>query len=370
MGNLSVCNNPEGHIENIGRQPYVFRSIQEAVDYAEEWDEIYLHEDVYIGDLTINKTLTIYSHSADECIIAGHVTVTADDVTLSKLTISGGPSDSGLVLENNHDCKLNSLILAGNKNGILLIGSCYNKITGGLCVGNTEYGIKLTAGSNGNVLDGNWTMNNANGIGIFNSYPVAGGRNLIKDHISYVNQGKGLAIVDTIGDSVLGYTGLMNGISLSIEGCTAVGVGGGIGQSGSIGAQLLNSYACTLSELSVTQSGATDMLIDAGSIYSTIMHCIYGTILDNGGDTIHVSNHSMTPIHELDVATVGYVKENLQGTHGVFEVDVNGDLMPRNIVLPDADVELDEEGNLMPAEVLDIDENFEYDENGDIEPKE
>lgn len=302
-----------------------YADLQTAINHAADGDTIHIEPGTYIGSAVINKKISIETDGKELTIIVGDgvnpaLKVTVDGVSIEEVTTTGGGAvASGIYLDNVKHCVVENTICFGNKNGIELVGGEDNDVLKNMCTGNVQYGIKSDA-SNINEYTDNWTVSNLHGLGIFNSVPVGGFRNVITNHISYLNTGKGLIISNTLGDAVMEYISNLCGIGLSIENCDAVTVGGQvIDHSTTIGAQIINSDNSQLGlGLSVRHSGTTDIFIDAASTSSILLHAIYETIIDLGTGTDCHANHPTIPIQNYDTATVKFTKEWLPTTNQVY----------------------------------------------------
>jgi len=77
---------------------YAGQSIQEAINLAQPWDIIFVHNGTYYGGVEVNKTVSLVGESRENTVIDnGGFHVDADNVTISGFTVKngGGISFSG-----------------------------------------------------------------------------------------------------------------------------------------------------------------------------------------------------------------------------------------------------------------------------------
>lgn len=160
-----------------------YTSIQEAVNNAQNGDEILVNPGVYRENVIVNKEVSILSNSASEnqtnrTYILGAVSdndvffVNSSNVTISGFYISGGPSSGewyevGIYLDRADNCSLVGNTLIFNDVGIALNDSQSNYINDNL-VGIGYSGIVLVNSSE-NELSENWLATNEEGILLNNS---------------------------------------------------------------------------------------------------------------------------------------------------------------------------------------------------------
>lgn len=342
----------------VGATDCFYTSIQSAIDAAAEGDKIYIKAGTYVGNIIINKELlNIYSDCMDDCTIIGDgitptISIMADDVAISNLSIVSAPGASAIFLENVRDCKFNYCSCIGGKNGIELINVDDCILSNITVVGNTEYGIKLTDCED-NVLSDCFATTNTNGYGIFNST-----LNRVFDSAAYQNTNIGFRFVNITRGTLNTNMSQYNAIGVSFESSDInTFINGSIGWNG-IGLQFIDSDYNTMYSTPITFSTAKALIISSGSISNNIVHNFFDNelVTDLGTNTYFSNNHidygpGTTAIpRESDVATVGYV-DALIISGSMFELDENGDIQS-NI------------GYVSSSIVL-----FELDENGNIQPK-
>lgn len=295
---------PGVHSKNAGAQGTRFLSLQEAIDFAEEGDTIFVYPGTYVGNVVVNKALlTIRSSCIDDCIIAGHVQVLADDLTMEHLTVAGGPGASGILVNGARDCKFNTVRCAGNLNGMEFVGSEDNHVTSCEFIGNVGYGLKLTAASNDNEVKDCFATGNGHGFGEFDSL-----RNRLFDNAAHTNTGIGLHVVRCLQSTIQSQMSQYNAIGVCFDESDLNTFFTGNVQWNGIGLQFINSDNNLVYSTPIQLQTGTDITVDAASNTNTIAHNFYNTKIDLGVGTRWQNNHLNSPAADGDVATVGYVK--------------------------------------------------------------
>jgi len=150
-----------------------FTTIQEAIDATFEGDTVYIYGGEYVGDIIVNKSLTLEGKSINgyNPTIVGNLTVAADNVTISNLIIKNG---SGIVIKGfigtgysniiyyNNTIK-NNIILNSSSYGIYLYWAYYTNITGNT-IKNNEKGIRLQYAGYNNIYENTIENNKQDGI--------------------------------------------------------------------------------------------------------------------------------------------------------------------------------------------------------------
>jgi nitrous oxidase accessory protein len=161
--------------------PDEVRSIQEAIDTANDGDTIYVRAGTYHENLVVNKTVLLVGENKDVVNIDGQengdvIYITANNVCIKGFTIrNSGCSygNSGILLYYSN-CSIildNNLICCAD--GIHLIASRANNIAFNL-ISNNQVGIYFpsillgtrSVGSSGNILKNNNITNNLIGISL------------------------------------------------------------------------------------------------------------------------------------------------------------------------------------------------------------
>jgi len=159
-------------------------TIQDAIDAANPFDEIIIYpsEDAYVENLLIDKALVLYSSEPDpvDTTISGAanpgedvITITADNVTIMQLTITGGSNgvgtyssdhvtlannaidsntSKGIFLDDSDYAVLHFNTITNNDHGIFLEDSASNSINYNHCEANSSYAVKLYGESNENQI--------------------------------------------------------------------------------------------------------------------------------------------------------------------------------------------------------------------------
>jgi parallel beta-helix repeat protein len=152
-----------------------FRTVQEAVNAANDGDTVFIRSGTYHEPVSIMKQIFLIGENPFDTIIdvqsfyptAYAVRVEANNVTVKNLTLCNSASGAfsngktgGVFLYSSYGCDVENCIVKGNNQGITLYDSNCSNIFNNLV---TENGLGITLGaySNGNLIRGNWVTNNS-----------------------------------------------------------------------------------------------------------------------------------------------------------------------------------------------------------------
>lgn len=149
--------------------------IQAAINAANPGDTVYIHNGTYFENVIVNKSLTLIGESRDATIVDGSgignvVKITADNVTLTNLTVMNGgigSSDCCILLFEVQNCNISQTNAANSRYGIWCVES-YECDIAENNVSSNFYGVELTASSYIS-LTGNVVANNSHGVVLENS---------------------------------------------------------------------------------------------------------------------------------------------------------------------------------------------------------
>jgi parallel beta-helix repeat protein len=159
-----------------------FDRIQDGINAVFANGFVYVNNGVYNENIVINKVLSLIGEDKEETIIRGGpnyntITTTSESILIQNFTITQVPSISGIgyngIMINNccNSSEIYNNIITGNKEyGILIIGSCHNKIHFNE-ISNNGFGIGLANPENintpcDNVISQN-IITNSGSVGIF-----------------------------------------------------------------------------------------------------------------------------------------------------------------------------------------------------------
>ncbi|MCX6668094.1 MAG: right-handed parallel beta-helix repeat-containing protein [Euryarchaeota archaeon] len=179
--------------------PDNYRSIQEAINHADEGYRIFVRSGTYEKPRNVNREgITIHGEDSKTTIINGRdstaVYIKADSVNFSGFTITNNGVNDSLLMIDADDCSIfNNILLTdnfydGTEYGISVYSS-YNNIFSNNIISNADYGIEIErsdnniftnntieknnvgmyVSSNGNVFSNNLLKNNGEGIFISSS---------------------------------------------------------------------------------------------------------------------------------------------------------------------------------------------------------
>jgi parallel beta-helix repeat protein len=148
-----------------------YSSIQDAIDDATDGDIVYIYSGTYYENIVVNKSISISGEDSETTIIDGSgigdvISVVADWVNISGLKLIGG--ESGILLEDVHNCSIYSNDVWGNGNGIVLEFSSENNIFSNMASANNVRGIHLDDSMKNDIID-NIALNNKYGIELYSS---------------------------------------------------------------------------------------------------------------------------------------------------------------------------------------------------------
>ena len=179
-----------------GGGPGNYTTIQGAIDDASPGDTVYVYSGTYIENVTVYKSLSLVGEDKNTTTIQGDdidwtVNVTADGVSLTNLTVSGGGHgrfDAGIQLYYANNCHI-----------------AHNNVSS-----NPEVGIYLFA-SSGNMVEANVAWNSHQGIYLRDSND-----NTIVDN--NISGGSGFILVDSSNNSLLRNVALDSYRSIHLHG--------------------------------------------------------------------------------------------------------------------------------------------------------
>jgi PGF-pre-PGF domain-containing protein len=99
-----------------------FTSIQAAVDAAFDGDTIVVGDGMYNESVTVTKPLTLRSENGpDGTTVNGTITISADDTTVSGLTISGNSTAYGIISNCCSGCTITGNVISDKETGIRFV---------------------------------------------------------------------------------------------------------------------------------------------------------------------------------------------------------------------------------------------------------
>jgi parallel beta-helix repeat protein len=198
--NASVNANPDSiHV------PADYPTIQQAINHASSGDTILVQNGTYYEHVLINKSLSLIGEGRDLTVVNGSgvgsvISITASDVVVEGFTVmkSGkNAEDSGIHVEHSDGVIIGNNNIRDSTNGISLILSNNNTISGNVFVANSFYAVYLSS-SSGNVISDNVISDNYVGVFLFSSTSNIATRNTASDN-DY-----GIFLYSSIDNMILG----------------------------------------------------------------------------------------------------------------------------------------------------------------------
>ncbi|MGB9778733.1 MAG: NosD domain-containing protein [Candidatus Bathyarchaeales archaeon] len=152
--------------------PDDYPTIQEAINAASSGDTIYVKKGIYYEHVFVNKRVSLVGENRNGTIIDGNGTgtvvyITADDVSISQLTIRNGYHiphvNYGIKVHGCNNVIIKENIISKNDVGIFLYHSDNNIVEGNLVFDNWQ-GVGLTFSDHNYVVDNYMSANEEAGI--------------------------------------------------------------------------------------------------------------------------------------------------------------------------------------------------------------
>ena len=183
--------------------PDDYRTIQQAINAAEEGDTIFVGTGTYYEYVVVDKALSLLGENNNDTIVDGSgigivVSVIANNVAIHNLTIQNG--EIGIWLGYSRNNILSDTTITDNSYGIYLWGSSNNFLTDNIASDNYD-GIYFYSSSD-NTVSGNIASNNSYGIHLDSS-----SANVLVDNVFSSNTNDGIRIYhsdnNVISDSTI-----------------------------------------------------------------------------------------------------------------------------------------------------------------------
>ena len=169
--------------------PDNFSKIQDAIDNASDFDEIYVYNGTYFENLVINKSITLIGENKDSTIIDANYSYYGISLSNSIVNVSGFTIKNAIigiyVSMNLSSQKMNSMInlfsntIKNNNIGIYIEKDILNiTLINNIIDNNTAEGIQLFGTKNVNALSNKILHNKGFGLSLWNS-----SNNTIKNNI-------------------------------------------------------------------------------------------------------------------------------------------------------------------------------------------
>ena len=154
------------HVDPTGNSDFL--SIQHAINEAQPYDTIYIHDGLYYENIFIDKPLTLQGEHTGKVIIDGNqhqsvINITADDVVITTLTIRNSSQgiDAGIKVYSSSIINITNCDIYSNYYGIWFFQSNNNVVTQ-CTIHENYYGILVQSLSTYNSIQYCHVNNNDN----------------------------------------------------------------------------------------------------------------------------------------------------------------------------------------------------------------
>jgi parallel beta-helix repeat protein len=271
-----VLQPPVGAGANVIRVPEDYQTIQEALDNANNWDTIFVHNGTYREMLLVEKSVLLIGEDKEATAIEGSVSIYASDVLLSNFTVRGYIEGFASVLVSCSNVTLkNNIIWSSGFCAVSLSGgdNCkYNTVQGNEIL-NSHSGIRVER-SSGNLIDGNRILYNELGISLGSS----SGNTIVNNEIA--NNTQGVWMYSESGNNTVAENWLANNsypIYLSVSSSNVI-VGNNITNNDYFGIEMAGCSDCSVLDNYIVKNQGGIAL--EGSTDSTVR----GNVVDDNGD--------------------------------------------------------------------------------------
>jgi len=199
-------------VDNVIYVPDDYSTIQEAINYANSGDTIFVREGTYFEHVVINKSVSLIGESTYSTVIDGSgvgsvVRVIVGNVNISGFTVRGSGSqlyDSGIVVDHCNNVNISSNIITENQYGISLHSCSKIVISNNIIYSNTGYGIILYYSSE-NFIHHNTVMDNYDGACFY-----ASAKNILSSNNISSNDNYGISLYYSTNNRIFANNVILN----------------------------------------------------------------------------------------------------------------------------------------------------------------
>ncbi|MCK5300955.1 MAG: right-handed parallel beta-helix repeat-containing protein [Thermoplasmatales archaeon] len=188
-----------------GSGPNNYTRIQDAIDYASDWDTVFVYTGSYYENVLVNKSISLIGEDRNLTFIDGSgsgdvVFVSADYITISGFMIQNGGLEfpnGGIHTRSNYST-ISGNNIENNFYGIVMFFSDNIDIIGNTITDNNQCGIYLEGSSNNNILGNFINSQPFNGVGLWNS----SNNNIIYENTIINNKYSGIRMLETFSNII------------------------------------------------------------------------------------------------------------------------------------------------------------------------
>ncbi|UCD96180.1 MAG: right-handed parallel beta-helix repeat-containing protein [Candidatus Bathyarchaeota archaeon] len=176
-------------LEHVVKVPYDFRSIQEAVDRAQEGDRVEVDPGIYLEHILVNKSVSISGTDGDNVVVDGGgvgaaFSVVGSDIHIAKFTIRN--SNTGIYVKGSNLCSVSETRVEDCNYGIRVSESNNCTILENHVEESFEgYGINANASHSILIENNSVSKNHFDGIGLLGSSDCTVKGNTVSDNVLY-----------------------------------------------------------------------------------------------------------------------------------------------------------------------------------------
>jgi len=188
-----------------GSGPNNYTRIQDAIDNASDWDNVFVYNGLYYENILVDKSISLIGEDRNFTFIDGSgsgdvIFISSDYITISGFIIQNGGLEfpnGGIHTRSNYST-ISGNNIENNFYGVVMFFSDNNDIISNNVIDNNQCGIYLEASSNNNILGNFINSQPFNGVGLWNS----SNDNIISENTIINNKYSGIRMLETFGNNI------------------------------------------------------------------------------------------------------------------------------------------------------------------------